>query len=82
MLQEMRQKGMYGDFNLLLTLRISGKKVGRRWEEVRSFCAVLGSSARPERIREEAKLPTYPLIINKNTSDCAGSPAGKKIVQF
>ncbi len=55
---------MYGDFILLLTLRISGKKVGRRWEEVRSFCAVLGSFALPENILEKAKIPTYPLIIN------------------
>jgi len=34
--------------------------------EVGSFCAVLGSAAGPESIREEAKLPTYPLIINEN----------------
>jgi len=37
---------MYGDFILLLTLRRglpAGRQVGRKWEEVRRFCAVLGS---------------------------------------
>ena len=31
---------------------------------MRSFCAVLGSSACPESIREEAALPTFLLTIN------------------
>jgi hypothetical protein len=32
---------------------------------VGSFCAVLGSSACPESIREEALLPTFLLLINE-----------------
>ncbi|MBL7691741.1 MAG: hypothetical protein JNM41_09100 [Flavipsychrobacter sp.] len=60
MLQEMRLRGVFGDFVVLLTLgrSLPADKAGEKF--LRSFGK-----------QWEAKLPTYPLIINKNTQNCA-----------
>ncbi len=51
------------------------KQVRSFWEASEKFSCLptrqVRSFASPESIREEAKLPTYPLIINENTSKCA-----------
>lgn len=44
-----------------------GKQMGSRWEV---FGKQVGSFTCPESIPDEAKRPTHPLIINKNTPKC------------